>query len=262
MAYFSPMIVAPPPVGAFSFLEKINQPKVTVMANRTEHVKAKRFQLVSTILLMVFFLPGHASAYQVFNEGDMKSSTFDHVINRRAESRISLLTGIPVIGTAEYAYGVTDRLTFGVFGGYTPFEEAVGIRVRTVLHQKDAAFRIYYCNPVVFYPQRNKADPEPWWLIRPNINFEWLAKSGFRYKVGGSLIGVASHRRVFGKANSGKEQLSPELWTAVHGGFSLPVGKQLSFQAEISYITKGVDTITTFFGGPPLIAITGFSYTF
>lgn len=232
------------------------------MAKPTENLLAKTSSLILMLLLFSLLVPGPTAAFQLISKPGLKPNTFDHVINRRGESRVSLLTGIPVVGTAEYAYGVSDRLTVGVFGGFTPFEEAIGIRVRTVVYQKKEAFRIYYCTPVVFYPQRNMVEPEPWWLIRPNINFEWLTKSGIRYKFGGSMIGVASHRRVFGNANSDKEQLSPELWTAVHGGFSMPVGNRLSFQAELSYITKGTDTITNFFGGPPLIAITGFSYTF
>lgn len=234
------------------------------MASRTEDLLTMTFMLFLTTLLPGLLLPGNAAAFQLVSDTRERPSPFDHVINRRGESRISLLTGIPVVGTAEYAYGVSDRLTVGVFGGFTPFEEAVGIRVRvrTVLYQNERTFRIYYCTPIVFYPQRNRTEPEPWWLIRPNINFEWLTTSGFRYKFGGSVIGVASHRRVFGSANSGNEQLSPELWTAIHSGFSMPVGKQLSFQAELSYITKGTDTITDFFGGPPLIAIIGLSYTF
>ena len=170
------------------------------------------------------------------------------------------MTGIPVVGTAEYAYGISDRLTFGVLAGFTPLEEAIGIRVRTVVYQKKETYRVYYCTPIVFYPQTNMHDAEPWWLIRPNINFEWLASSGLRYKFGGSLIGVASHQRVFRKTSS--EKLSPELWSAVHAGLSMPVASQLSFQAEISYITKGIRTIDTFFGGPPVLAIIGLSYTF
>ncbi|NGP77950.1 hypothetical protein G3570_14975 [Balneolaceae bacterium YR4-1] len=212
--------------------------------------------------LLFYLVPSPVAAYQFPEEIPAKTYSFDHVINRRGESRITMLTGIPIVGTAEYAYGISDRLTAGVFGGFTPFEEAVGIRVRTVLYQKKALFRVYYCTPIVFYPQRSLVDPEPWWLIRPNINFEWLVNSGFRYKFGASMIGVATHRQVFGGGGTGDQQLSPELWTAIHGGFSLPVGKQLSFQTELSYITKGMGTITDFFGGPPMLAIVGFSYTF
>lgn len=205
-------------------------------------------------------VPAISGAFQLELNEPVRDKGFDHVINSRGESRVSLLTGIPFVGTAEYAYGVSDRLTFGVLGGFTPFEEAIGVRVRTVVFQKRESYRVYYCTPVVFYPQTNMPDAEPWWLIRPNINFEWLTNSGLRYKFGGSLIGVASHRRIFGKPSN--EKLSPELWSAVHAGLSMPVGSQFSFQAEFSYITKGIRTIDTFFGGPPVLAIIGISYTF
>ena len=231
------------------------------MVIQTEDFLTNTFILSLMVFLAVLLLPGRTSAFQLISDSPEEPDTFDHVINRRGESRVSLLTGIPILGTTEYAYGITDHLTVGVFGGFTPFEEAVGLRVRTVLYQNTAAFRIYYCTPVVFYPQRNEADPEPWWLIRPNINIEWLANSGLRYKFGASVIGAASNRQIFGRGAS-NGQLSPELWTAIHGGLSLPVGKQLSFQSEFSYITKGTDTITNFFGGPPMLAIIGFSYTF
>ena len=210
--------------------------------------------------VIFFALPAISVAFQPELSEAYHHKGFDHVINSQGESRVSLLTGIPFVGTAEYAYGVSDRLTFGILGGFTPFEEAVGIRVRTVVYQKKESYRVYYCTPVVFYPQTNMPDAEPWWLIRPNINFEWLANTGLRYKFGGSLIGVASHRRIFGKPLN--EKLTPELWSAVHAGVSMPVASQLSFQAEFSYITKGLRTVDTFFGGPPVLAILGFSYTF
>lgn len=205
-------------------------------------------------------MPATSVAFQLKLNETGHNNSFDHVINRQGESRVSLLTGIPIVGTAEYAYGVSDRLTFGVLGGFTPFEEAIGIRVRTVVYQKKESYRVYYCTPIVFYPQTNMPHAEPWWLIRPNINFEWLANSGLRYKFGGSLMGVASHRRIFGKSSN--EKLSPELWSTIHAGVSMPVATQLSFQAEFSYITKGLKTVDSFFGGPPILAILGFSYTF
>jgi len=228
----------------------------------SKHTTKRLSALLLLPVILLSTLPGIAPAYQVISGKKALPDSFDHVINRRGESRVSFLTGIPVLGTAEYAYGISDRLTFGVFGGFTPFEEAIGIRVRTVVHQKSELFRVYYCTPIVFYPQATMAVAEPWWLIRPNINFEWLADSGIRYKFGGSVIGAASHRRVFGIAGRENEQLSPELWTAIHGGFSMPAGRRVSFQAELSYITKGVHTIKDFFGGPPVIAIVGFSHTF
>lgn len=187
-------------------------------------------------------------------------SPFDHVINHKGESRVSFFTGLPVVASTEYAYGVSNRLTAGIFFGYTPFEEAIGIRVRTVLYENSERFRIYYCTPVIYYPQSRRLNPDPWFLTRPNINFEWMKSPKFRYKFGGSLIASSSQEDLFGDPSKSKHR--PGLWTAVHGGISTLLGSNLSFQAELSYIMKGVQTIDDFFGGPPFILMTGFSYTF
>lgn len=188
-----------------------------------------------------------------------KAPLFDHVINAKGQSRVSLLTGLPVVGSLEYAFGISDRLTAGLFIGSTPFEEAAGFRVRTVLYENFRNFRIYFCTPVIYYPQTGRQNPDAWFLTRPNINFEWIRNTNFRYKVGVSLIASSSQKSLFGNTSDAQHQ--PEVWTAVHAGFSLPLGSRISFQTELSYIMKGVKTVDTFFGGPPLIFITGVSYT-
>lgn len=216
--------------------------------------------LLLTLLLIangVYILP--VKAQPIVGETDAPA-LFDHVINARGESRVSLLTGLPVVGSLEYAYGISNRLTAGVFVGSTPFEEAIGVRVRTVLYDNSGTFRVYFCTPVVFYPQMGRQNPEAWYLTRPNINFEWVRKSNFRYKVGGSVIASSTHKGLFVDASQTKHD--PEMWTALHAGFSLPVGSGISFQTELSYVMKGLNTVDTFFGGPPFILITGFSYTF
>jgi len=215
--------------------------------------------LLTLILIVNSACTPHLKAQPTFGKTDAPA-LFDHVINARGESRVSLLTGLPVVGSLEYAYGISDRLTGGVFVGSTPFEEAIGVRVRTVLYDNSHTFRVYFCTPVVFYPQMGRQNPDAWYLTRPNINFEWVRKSNFRYKVGGSLIGSSSHKGLFGDASQTKHD--PEMWTAIHAGFSLPVGSDISFQTELSYVMKGLKTVDTFFGGPPSILITGFSYTF
>lgn len=193
-------------------------------------------------------------------DSQIHSSPFDHVINQKGESRVSFFTGLPVVASTEFAYGISNRLTAGVFFGYTPFEEAIGIRVRTVLYEQTESFRIYYCTPVIYYPQTRRLNPDPWFLTRPNINFEWMKTPRLRYKFGGSIIASSSQEDLFGDPS--KSRHSPGLWTAVHGGISTRMGSGLSFQAELSYVMKGLQTIDSFFGGPPFILMTGFSYTF
>ncbi|MBX2990573.1 MAG: hypothetical protein KF749_05300 [Bacteroidetes bacterium] len=188
-----------------------------------------------------------------------RSDRFDHVLNRKGQSKITLATGIPYIGIAEYAYGISNKTTAGVVFGITPFVEGYGIRVRTILHERDN-YRVYFCVPVLYYPKTQDLGGDPWWLTRPNINFEWMNDAGFRYKVGGSIVAAASHHTLFGESSNAK--FAPGLWNAVHGGISLPVGPSLMFQAEASLVLKGVQVPSQWVGGPPVILVLGISYTF
>jgi hypothetical protein len=183
---------------------------------------------------------------------------FDHVINQKGESRITIATGIPFIGIAEYAYGVSNRTTLGIMAGMTPAVEGYGIRFRRILYQKSESYRIYFCTPVIYYPTLSGGDP--WWLTRPNINFEWLTQSDLRYKIGGSIIAAASNNSLFG--DSSKATLSPDMWTSIHGGISMPLYGSFSFQAEASYVSKGIQPIKEFVGAPPVILVLGVSYIF
>jgi|GEM_PF-2010287 len=183
---------------------------------------------------------------------------FDHVINNRRDSRITLATGIPFIAIGEFAYGITDRTTIGVMAGLTPAVEGYGIRVRHVIYQPIENYRIYFCTPVIYYPTLSGGDP--WWLTRPNINFEWLTKSNFRYKAGGSIIAATSNNHLFGDGS--KATMSPDFWTSIHGGISVPLKGNISFQAEVSYVSKGIQPVKEFVGAPPVILVLGASYIF
>ena len=182
--------------------------------------------------------------------------TYDHVLNYKGASRFTLATGIPYLGIGEYAYGLSDRVTLGFMAGVTPTVEGYGLRVRTVLHQSTPGYRVYVCTPVFYYPNAHISGHGSWWLTRPNINFEWMTPRGFRYKVGGSLIAVASQRALSG---DGSEPL--RFWDAVHAGISFPVGPVTTLQLEASLVTRGLQvTGTNWVGGPPVILVLGTSW--
>ena len=184
----------------------------------------------------------------------------DHVLNNRGQSRITLATGIPYIAIGEYAYGVSGRVTIGLLAGTTPFVEGYGIRARAVLYQPDASFRIYLCAPLIYYPKTRGLGGDPWWLTRPNINFERMTRSGFRYKAGASLIAAASHYALFG--DPAKAKFHPGLWNAVHAGISFPVSSRLTVQLENSLVLRGVRVAgKDWVGGPPVILVLGTSWT-
>ncbi|MCO6465463.1 MAG: hypothetical protein J5I53_02495 [Bradyrhizobiaceae bacterium] len=185
--------------------------------------------------------------------------TLDHVFAAAGGSKLTIATGIPYLGVFEYAYGLSEDVTAGILYGQTPSVEGYGVRVRGVLFRDSLMFRIYLCVPVLYYPQTKELGGDAWWLTRPNINFEWITKSGFRYKVGASVIAAASQYWVGGEA--WKAKFNPGVWNAFHAGVSLPVGCGIMFQSELSAVMNGVTLAgKDWVGGPPVILITGFSY--
>lgn len=124
------------------------------------YLLATVFKTVTILILCAGYGEGPiASAQQIPIDGQEPPQIFDHVINSRGESRISLFTGIPVIGSTEYAYGLSDRLTVGVLGGTTPAEEAIGVRFRTVLYERPDSYRCISVRPLS--TTRKRAGPHP-----------------------------------------------------------------------------------------------------
>lgn len=206
----------------------------------------------SALIAIIIVSVQVGSSQLVFNGNN------DHVFTTQGNAKITLASGIPYIGIAEYAYGVTDRFTAGVLAGLTPRVEGYGVRLRTIILQNDRSFRSYFCVPVVYYPKTKDLGGDPWWLTRPNINFEWIMESGFRYKVGGSIIAAGSHNSFFG--DKAKAKFQPDYWNAVHCGTSFPVGGGIMFQAELSAVMNGLTMAgKDWVGGPPAILIIGIS---
>lgn len=203
------------------------------------------------MLFMILFV--HRSSAQPVLNGET-----DHVFTTQGHAKVTLVTGIPYIGIAEYAYGVTDRFTAGILAGLTPRVEGYGVRLRTIVYQQDESFRSYFCIPVVYYPKTRDLGGDPWWLTRPNINFEWITPEGFRYKFGGSLIVAGSHHSFFGDRSKAKFQ--SDAWNAFHVGTSFPIGGGIMFQTELSAVMNGLTLAgKDWVGGPPAIIIIGIS---
>ncbi len=194
----------------------------------------------------------------IVNAQSFRGGSQDHVFAGEGNAKITLATGIPYIGVAEYAYGISDRVTGGFLFGLTPNVDGYGIRARAVIYQEEESFRIYFCTPVLYYPKTKELGGDPWWLTRPNINFEWIAETGLRYKFGGSIIAAGSHYSFFGDRSKAKFQ--PDLWNAFHCGTSFPIGAGIMFQVELSAVMNGF-TIAgkDWVGGPPVILVLGFS---
>lgn len=210
-----------------------------------------------TSIAALFFFAGFS--FSLVYAQSIRHHSNDHVFAGNGGQKLTLVTGIPYIGIAEYAYGFSERTTGGILYGQTPYVEGYGVRVRTVLFQEDESFRVYFCTPILYYPKTKELGGDPWWLTRPNINFEWITEDNFRYKVGGSVIAAGSHHSLFGDPSLAK--FKPGIWNAFHVGTSFPVGAGIMFQCEVSAVMNGF-TIAgkDWVGGPPVLIITGISY--
>ncbi len=115
----------------------------------------------------------------------------DHLFAEKGKSIITAATGIPYIGIAEYAYGVSDRFTIGVLIGSTPIIPGYGIRLRNVLYSNGSDKRIYLRTPLLYYPQTKGLGGEPWLLTWPAVNFEKRTNSGLRWSYGVGVVAAA-----------------------------------------------------------------------
>ena len=77
----------------------------------------------------------------------------DHLFAEKGRSAVTIATGIPYVGIAEYAYGFSDRFTMGVLVGTTPRVPGFGVRFRNILHSNGDNKRIYLRTPLLYYPQ-------------------------------------------------------------------------------------------------------------
>ncbi len=185
----------------------------------------------------------------------------DHVFTDAGRGLVTVATGIPYISIGEIAYGIDDRTTVGLIYGLTPNVEGYGIRARRVVSKAREDFRIYFCVPVLYYPKTKDLGGEPWFLTRPNINFEWITGSFLRYKIGGSLIAAASQPSLFGGERNG-EGFKGGVWNAMHGGVSFPMGR-IMFQIELSVVMDGFRLAgDNWVGGPPVILVMGIAMPF
>ena len=202
-----------------------------------------------------------------------------HLFPARGKSMVTVATGIPYIGIAEYAYGISDRFSTGIIVGQTPKVAGYGLRIRGIIYHKNESFRLFVRAPILYYPKTKGLGGEPWFLTRPVISGEWKLDSGIRLSVGGVFVGAACANSLLGVVNdehSHDVDVVPALehdhdnetgfmgglWNTFHAGIAVPVSKKIVFQLEVSVVMSGLKIAgKDWVGGPPVIVVLGFSYT-
>lgn len=121
------------------------------------------------------------------NEPGRGDAVSDHLFPRPGASMLTLMTGIPYVGVAEYAYGFTDRFSVGIFAGViTPEIQGYGLRPRYILAQPSRHLRVHVKAPLIYYP----ASPglKSWFLAWPTLSAEWHRENGMRLWTGVGVV--------------------------------------------------------------------------
>ena len=233
------------------------------------------------ILVALLILTMHVVAAQAQQQPIGRN---DHLFSGRGRSMVTLATGIPYIGVAEYAYGISDRFSLGLIVGQTPKIAGYGLRIRGIVFQKNESFRMFVRAPILYYPQTKKLGGEPWFLTWPVVGGEWKLRSGVRLSVGGGfvaaacandLLGLATakhspdahatanyeHERQHHHEDSDDSGFMGGLWNTFHVGAAIPLSNRIVLQSEISVVMSGTKIAgQDWVGGPPVILVLGFSY--
>jgi hypothetical protein len=203
----------------------------------------------------------------------------DPLFSSKGKSMITMATGIPYAGIAEYAYGFSDRFSLGIIAGHTTKVPGYGIRVRYIFHKRES-FKIFFRVPIFYYPQTKGLGGEPWFLTWPVVSAEWKMKSGIRFSAGSGFVAAACADALLTSAGVGKhlhdqvdeliqgdehphhdEGFMGGFWNTYHIGLSVPLSKRVTFQSEVSVVRSGVKKVgADWVGRIPVILVLGFSY--
>tara|TARA_B100000497_G_C7651366_1_gene391917 strand:+ start:521 stop:1285 length:765 start_codon:yes stop_codon:yes gene_type:complete len=239
-------------------------------------------------LLFSFFVIFNAVFAQ---EAKKDHYSFDYLFPGKQKSSITFSTGIPYVAIAEYSYGFADRFSLGLLAGTTPKVEGYGIRIKSVLFQKNSDSRIYAKMPILYYPQTQDLGGEPWLLTWPVVNYEKSYNNGIRLSYGIGVVAAAcandmmdvlgigthehhstedehheeSHHDMENMElhSEGDEGFMGDVWNTVQAGITLPLKTKWVFQAEIAAVMKGVKIAgSEWVGGPPVILTLGVTKRF
>ncbi|MBI1805069.1 MAG: hypothetical protein HY033_08925 [Ignavibacteriae bacterium] len=207
---------------------------------------------MSVVLSVLSFLKANAQGHSV--------SGNDHLFAHEGKSMVTLATGIPYLGIAEYAYGFSERFSLGLSVGVTPTVEGYGLRIRAVILQPRENFRLYARMPIFYYPKTEHG--EPWMLAWPVVSAEWILQSGTRLSIGGGVVAAACMNSILGRKDmeDKEHEFMGGVWNTVHAGVAVPLNRSIMLQTEVSSVMSGLKFAgKDWIGGPPVIVVLGIS---
>lgn len=155
----------------------------------------------------------------------------------------------------DVTYGISERLSFGVLGGTTGAQSLAGVKMNSVLFQRNN-FQVIYRMVIIYYPGRegrymfDKSEKSimPWMLSMAVLDAAWKTKKGIRWSLGMGLLEthcVEGVKQYFWGV-SDQEKVSPfEVFHTLQGSVSIPLSKKLTFRPEIIAVMKNAHLIRT-----------------
>lgn len=209
----------------------------------------------------------------VFGQERMKPQ-HDYLLPVKGKSMVEFYSGIPYVAVAQYGYGISNKVSLGIFYGYTPFEKGYGLRLKAVVAQPSASFRLNVKSTFIYYPGMKKDDGEPWVLAWPTFNGDVKLKNGARVWAGVGAIGAACVEYLFKPGGHADEPGHPPghqgevgekdmlmFFNTFQLGYSKPISNNWSFVAEVAPVMEGfkLKSPNGFLDAFPVIVTVGLS---
>jgi len=196
----------------------------------------------------------------------------DYLMPGKGNSMVSFYTGLPYAAVGEYTYGFSDRFAAGLFFGYTPVNHGYGFRIKGVITEPAANFRVTLKTTIIYYPFMEFGEGDPWALGWQAANAEWKLNNGSRLWVGAGILGVSciddlfpSKKMMHKKHEGEEEEMEMEgVFNTFQFGYSKPISKHSSIVIEVAPVMEGfkLKSKSGFLDAFPVIVTAGFTHSF
>lgn len=224
---------------------------------------------MKTVKILLLVALAHMAMAQ---ESSIKPNLNDPFFPSRRQFNAGLITTYtgttpPPVLIADVTYGISNKFSIGLVGGTTGTLALFGMKLNTVLYQKEN-FRSIFRMAIIYYPERhgtflfdNKAQHVmPWMFTFAVVDAEWKTKKGVRFSLGMGMLETHCiddmqkwfrsvkeahpdvHQDAHQEAQVGSESMI-EVFNTLNAGISIPVSKRLTIRPEVIVAMRGLRII-------------------